>query len=391
VPTTIRGDLTPIPARGRVHVDLWGDQRPATGFVNGQQITGSYQTALLPDGSWTVAVDHGNTAITPAGTAYRIAYLDGTETLSAFYVTVPITGGPYDVEDILTSAPAAITDPALATHIVSNLHIPIGGTTGQVLAKTTATDRDVSWQTGIGGPPTGTAGGVLSGTYPNPGFAADMASQVELDTAVGLRVAKAGDTMTGELALPDLSISGLTGAVQPSRYVGATASGSPTTGTFTQGDVILGRGDATFWLCTASGTPGTWTRIGSERILAHVESDATQSGITTITDVTAMVLTDFVITNSALVFGELQFTAASAVPTAGLVTLTDGANTVIANGGMFWNNTVEVGPQRVSERITTPGTYTRKLRVQRTSGTGTMTIGGGTGTKWWNRLYVLGT
>lgn len=37
---------------------------------------------------------------------------------------------------------------------------------------------------GGGGGATGAAGGVLSGTYPNPGFAADMATQAELDAAI---------------------------------------------------------------------------------------------------------------------------------------------------------------------------------------------------------------
>lgn len=40
---------------------------------------------------------------------------------------------------------------------------------------------------GGGGPPTGAAGGVLGGTYPNPSFAADMATQAELNTEASTR------------------------------------------------------------------------------------------------------------------------------------------------------------------------------------------------------------
>lgn len=41
--------------------------------------------------------------------------------------------------------------------------------------------------------PTGGAGGVLSGTFPNPGFAVDMAEQGELDTQVQLVYAAMDD------------------------------------------------------------------------------------------------------------------------------------------------------------------------------------------------------
>lgn len=46
-----------------------------------------------------------------------------------------------------------------------------------------------SWSTyaTLGGA-TGTAGGVLAGTYPNPGFAADMATQAELDTVAAAKI-----------------------------------------------------------------------------------------------------------------------------------------------------------------------------------------------------------
>lgn len=50
---------------------------------------------------------------------------------------------------------------------------------------------------------------------------------------------------------------GLTGAVQPTRYVGGTTSGAPTSGTFAQGDFVISA-NGHVWVCTVAGTPGTW-------------------------------------------------------------------------------------------------------------------------------------
>lgn len=50
---------------------------------------------------------------------------------------------------------------------------------------------------------------------------------------------------------------GLTGATQATRYVGATASGAPASGTFAIGDFIIDRTGAVY-ICTVAGSPGTW-------------------------------------------------------------------------------------------------------------------------------------
>lgn len=71
----------------------------------------------------------------------------------------------------------------------------------------------------------------------------------------------ASPTFTGIPVTPALSITGLTGAVAGGRFVGATSSGAPVSGTFLVGDSVIDRSGA-IWICTTAGTPGTWAEAG---------------------------------------------------------------------------------------------------------------------------------
>lgn len=55
---------------------------------------------------------------------------------------------------------------------------------------------------------------------------------------------------------------GLTGATAATRYVGATASGAPASGTFAVGDFVIDR-TGSAWVCTVAGSPGTWVQLGA--------------------------------------------------------------------------------------------------------------------------------
>jgi hypothetical protein len=54
--------------------------------------------------------------------------------------------------------------------------------------------------------------------------------------------------------------TGLTGATTLTRYVGGTAGGPPTSGTFLAGDYVIDN-SGNIWVCTTGGTSGTWAAI----------------------------------------------------------------------------------------------------------------------------------
>ncbi len=88
----------------------------------------------------------------------------------------------------------------------------------------------------------------------------------------------------------------LTGATQASRYVGATASGAPVSGTFAVGDFVIAQNGHIF-VCTVAGSPGTWVDVA-----------AAASGVTSINKTGSTALT-------------------------GAVTLTGGTNVTITQSG----------------------------------------------------------
>ena len=67
--------------------------------------------------------------------------------------------------------------------------------------------------------------------------------------------------MAKSLFQESVKLVGLPGATAGTRYVGATTSGYPTSGSFLVGDFAVDQTGG-MWICTASGSPGTWARGG---------------------------------------------------------------------------------------------------------------------------------
>jgi hypothetical protein len=106
----------------------------------------------------------------------------------------------------------------------------------------------------------------------SPSFTGTVNSAGTIEAAQGL-VATAGAGVTGTI----LSASGASGATALSRWVGATSSGAPSSGTFALGDFVIDQ-TGKVWICTAAGTPGTWANAGAS---AGVSSFNSRTGAIT--------------------------------------------------------------------------------------------------------------
>ena len=104
-------------------------------------------------------------------------------------------------------------------------------------------------------------------TKQNLTIVATSAQSVEEGGDVTSVFGRTGAVVAGNADYLAVAHGGLTGAVAATRYVGGTASGHPSTGTFAVGDFVVDQ-TGVVWVCTGAGTPGTWANVAGTNAAA---------------------------------------------------------------------------------------------------------------------------